>query len=336
MPLTEKILLEIDAAGREYYLCPPSKVHPPDDKHPEPWQEHPKPWVGWRLPDIREGFRARPGYKIVGADYSQAEVKLMAELAGDKWLTQALNSGKDIHCYTATDVYGKHQSPPVTYEEIYSAYKNEDDPNHIQFTKWRSNVKTTTFGVPYGAGAKRISAMTGLPEEDAQSLRDEFFRNAKELAIWLEKQGDQAMRLGWTKSVRGRRRFYHRPNMRAEMDMRQSYEYREAAKKKRIGQEKQIRRWAGNQPIQTSCVDLLKPAMVKIYKALRGGDITAKPIYDARIILSVHDEIVLEVRADQAEEVAGIVKFCMQESYDEVIKTIKNKVDVSIADYWKK
>jgi len=123
--------------------------------------------------------------------------------------------------------------------------------------------------------------------------------------------------------------------MRAECDAK-TLEKRAEAKKVREERESKIEREAGNQPIQASCVDLLKPAMVKIYLALRGGSWTGELIYDAHVILTVHDEIVVEAREDQAQDVAKLMEGCMQEAYTDIITTVSNKVDVTIADYWKK
>jgi len=173
--------------------------------------------------------------------------------------------------------------------------------------------------------------MTGLTFEEAEALIKKFFDTYMVLSLWLDSQKASAMVNNYTASVRGRRRFYELYD-KERVKFYGSSDVRKAAKEV----EERVKRCAGNQPIQTSCVDLLKPAMVKIYLALRGGSWTAKPIYDARIVLSVHDEIVCEACADHAEAVKGIMEVCMQESYDECIKTIKNKVDVTIADYWKK
>jgi len=151
LTITDKVLIGT-VGRREFYLVPADvKLQKADAEHPQPWLKHPVPWIAWRFPDIREGFRARPGYNLVGADYSQAEIKLMAELSGDKKLADVLNSGKDIHCSTAADVYKNEVD--ITgfenaYDAIYYAYKHEDSVNHDQYAKWRSDVKTTTFGVP--------------------------------------------------------------------------------------------------------------------------------------------------------------------------------------------
>jgi len=303
--------------GKEYYLFPA------DNQHPEPY-------VQWRVPDIREAFRARPGYKMLTADYSQIEVCIMAALSGDPWLTAAINSGKDIHCYMASDEYR------IPYDEFHTAWKNDKHPKHEEYSTLRSNTKGTTFGVPYGAGAESVARVTGLPHEAASDLITRFFAKAKILKTWLDDQRAFALKFGYSKSLKGRRRFYRIPTRRRELDLNNSPEEKLQYWKKREEQEAQIRRWASNQPIQSSCVDLLKPAMVKIYLALRGGSWTGELIYDAHIINTVHDEIIVEAREDQAQDVAKLMEVCMQEAYTDIIKTVNNTVDVTIADHWKK
>lgn len=95
-------------------------------------------------------------------------------------------------------------------------------------------------------------------------------------------------------------------------------------------------RQACNNPVQSSCADVLKLAMVKIYRVLRGGDYAGEPLHDSHILLTIHDEIVIEAKQGGAKEVAQIMKNCMEEAYEEVIKTVTNVVEVTIADYWKK
>ena len=197
-------------------------------------------------------------------------------------------------------------------------------------------IKGTTFGVPYGAGAECVASNTGLSFEAASNLITRFFAKAKVLKLWLDGQRAQALSSGYTKSLRGRRRFYRLFN---KQHIVSAGNIAERVKWKDIEKEEnaQIKRWAGNQPIQTSCVDLLKLAMVKIHLALRGGSWTGKLLYDAHIILTVHDEIVMEARENQAEAVAKIMAACMLEAYNEIIKSVTHgPVDVTIANYWKK
>lgn len=96
----------------------------------------------WRVPDIREAVVAEPGYKILCSDYSQIEVRIMAFMSQDPWLISALNSGRDIHCHMASEVYG------IPYQLLYDAYNNKEHPQHKKFSTLRSNIKTCTFGIP--------------------------------------------------------------------------------------------------------------------------------------------------------------------------------------------
>lgn len=125
---SKPILLGIQN-GIDILLCPPDK-------------NHSEPYIVKRIPDIRESIVARPGWKILGADYQQIEVRIMAWASKDQWLLEALNSGKDIHCYMAADVH------KIPYEDLYYAYKHEDHPLYNKYYGWRSEIKTTTFGVP--------------------------------------------------------------------------------------------------------------------------------------------------------------------------------------------
>ena len=287
---------------KEYYLSDPD---------PKTGEQQ----IVWRVPDIREAVRARPGWKLLGADYSQIEIRLMADASEDPWLIQALNSGKDVHCYLTADAYG------ISYDEFFYGYKHENDPNHWQFCTMRNDFKQVSFGVPYGAKAPLIAAKTGKPLDEAQALIDRFFGKARVLKVWLDDQGRMAIRYGFSSSSRGRKRFYRIPAL---------------SDPEREAKLAQIERWAGNQPIQSGCCDLLKPAMYRIYLRLRGGDWAAPPRYGARILFCVHDEIVTTAPDAHVSEVSEIMKVCMQAAYDDVIKSVKNTVDVTIGDYWKK
>jgi hypothetical protein len=98
--------------------------------------------IYWRVPSTREAIRAAPGWKILDADYSQIEIKSMADCSRDTWLTNALNSDKDIHCFMTSDIEG------IGYDIFYKAYKDESHPDHAQFVTLRSQTKNITFGVP--------------------------------------------------------------------------------------------------------------------------------------------------------------------------------------------
>ena len=307
--------------------------------------------IVWRIPDIREAVIAEPGYLILSADYSQIEVKLMAHLSRDPVLIAAINSGKDIHSFNATEVFGERMH--FNYEDMAAAKKSKDHPRHLELVAVRNNIKTVTFGVPYGAGANKVALMTGMTKEAAQEFIDAFFAKFNVLGQWLKKAGDDAIKYGFSCSPRGRRRFYDLPGEGAK----------EKDKDKIFSQ---IRRYAGNHPIQSGNVDMLKPAMYQIYNDVRTMGYAEK---GARILFCVHDEIVMtapyemgcridesgklidpemfdKCKKDGIKLIAGpienIMMTRMQESYNEIwtvhgtVPDIVNKIDVAIGPAWEK
>jgi hypothetical protein len=328
--------------GKEYYLD--LRPHIKDDKGNNITNKDFKQVV-WRVPDIREAVEAEPGFLILSADYSQIEVKLMAHLSRDPVLIAAINSGKDIHSYNATEVFGTIMG--FDYETMSAAKGDKSHPRHDELVRLRNNIKTVTFGVPYGAGKNKVALMTGMEPDEAQEFIDAFFAKFSVLGQWLKHTGDFACKYGFSCSPRGRRRFYDLPSL----DMK------EKEKDKIISQ---IRRYAGNHPIQAGNVDMLKPAMFQIYNDLR---VLSYAELGCRILFCVHDEIVvtaplsLACRRDESgniltpEEadsfrkakkktlpgpIESIMMKRMQESYDGIIPDIVNKIDVAIGPIWEK
>lgn len=253
----------------------------------------------------------------------------MAFLSGDPGLIEAINTGKDIHCYIATEVFGEKMG--FTYDDINVARKQENHPRHNELATLRNNIKTVTFGVPYGAGARRVAQMTGMDEDAAQKFIDDYFARYPVLKQWLEEQGDFAVQYGYSASPKGRKRFYTIP---APGDPDAD------------GILSQIRRWAGNMPIQAGNVDMLKPALYGIYEDLRAAKYSVE---DARILFVVHDEIVMTARTELAPTeqeqkdrgigpgpIEAIMMKNMSASYSAIITNIVNKIDVVVADVWSK
>ena len=295
----------------------------------------------WRVPDIRESVRAPKGYKLFSADYSQIEVKIMAWLSGDPFLKAAINSGKDIHCYMVAEVFN------LDYDLVNTARKDKKHPQHDEMSTLRSNIKTTTFGIPYGAGVGRVAMMTGMTEEAAEAFIKQYFKKASVLEQWLERIRKEAVSERSSRTAKGRVRWYDVPP-------RVDTNYKKIVS--------QIGRYAGNMPIQGGCADLLKEALVNFYLSVRDGSWTANPIWDARILLAVHDEIVAMAK----EEFCGtsenpgpaplMLLKAMEDSYNNMSTTVreydaleekwvsrpmflnelKNKIDVVVGDFWSK
>ena len=272
----------------------------------------------------------------------------MAFLSKDPEMIRALNakdaSGNptDIHCYISTMVYG--ETLKFTYDEMIAVIKEKTPqgkkhPRYKEFKRMRANIKTTTFGVPYGSGAQGVAQRCGITEEEAQQVIDDFFRQFPVLHTWLEEQGSSALRYEYTETPYGRKRFYDPPK-RTNNDARHTINTDYDA------EVSQINRCAGNHPIQAASVDMLKEALRLIYHGIRGGDIDASnrhdklngpKLYDGRIIMVIHDEIVMECREDQVEEVKLLMERCMDKAYDSIIgSVIPNKIDVAVESSWEK
>ena len=290
--------------------------------------------VVWRVPEIRECIAAEKGYRILAADYSQIEIKLMAFLSKDPEMIRALiardasGNPTDIHCYISTMVYGEKLG--FTYDDMITVIKEKAQdgkkhPRYNEFKRMRSNIKTTTFGVPYGSGAQGVAARCEISEEEAQQVIDDFFKQFPRLKVWLEEQGNHALRYGYTETPYHRKRFYDVPS---HTDFNaEEYDAKIL----------QICRQAGNHPIQAASADMLKDALRKIYAAVRGGKTNDPPMYGARIILVLHDEIVMTCKTEHTEAVKAIMKECMDGAYKGIIgDAIPNVVDVAVEDSWEK
>lgn len=326
----------------------------------EYWLEDGK--VFWRIPDIRECVRARPGWKILCSDLSQIEVKLMAFESQDPFLIGAINSGKDIHSYMTCDIFSYELSQELSPdpELRYDLFQQIIDKDYVPviqkvdsklvgqwkdtYKERRAGVKRSTFGIPYGANAPRIGMMIqrrnkqGRPIESiedatkrAESIIEKYFVRAHVLKRWLDTTRALAIQNGYSASPRGRQRLY------APIEQGKNYRKFRA----------QVERWAGNQQIQSGNVDILKLAMANIWLKLRGGDPTAEPDPEARIILAVHDEIGMMCPDENVKITSHTMEEGMTEAYNAIkrvgpdgqevcLSAIKNSIKVVADDCWSK
>jgi DNA polymerase-1 len=270
----------------------------------------------WRVPDIREAIEAEEGCVILAADYAQVEIKIMAFFSGDPSFIEAINNGKDIYSFVASQVYGKRDN--FTYELINAARKDESHPRYDELVNTRFECKSLILGILYGAGAENIAEQTGMDPAAAQEFIDDFFNTYPKIKEWIDSQARLAIKYGYSNTIRGRKRFYYVPEP----------SYREYD---RIIS--QIKRWASNQPIQGTSADILKLAMVSIYERLKLAGFSYD---DARILFVVHDEIVMTCRVEIQDIVENIMVTSMSEAYSTIIPGVANKVDVSVDKTWKK
>ncbi|MDQ2806165.1 MAG: DNA polymerase [Chloroflexota bacterium] len=233
------------------------------------------------------------GFINHNCDYSQAELRILAELSGDPAFVEAFQGGGDLHAITASQMF-------------------QVDLDQVTKTQ-RSAAKSINFGLAYGRGPGSLALQLGVSPDEAKALIEKYFQAYTGIQQWLDKAARDAVRKGYSDTPLGRRRFYDVPN-------RDDPEYRS-----KIGS---IERQGKNTPIQGSNADMTKIALVFLRTALQG--------FDARVVNTVHDEIVVEVRADQAEAVKEIVEHEMVRAGEQILQKVPIVADAAIGDYWKK
>ena len=188
---------------------------------------------------IRQGFIVGPGYQtLLTADYSQIELRIMADLSGDTALEQAFTSGRDFHAETASRVFG------VPADEVTG--------------EMRSKIKAMNYGLAYGLSAYGLSQQLRISAEEARGLMDEYFQQFGGVRDYLQEVVAQARRDGYTQTIMGRRRYL--PDLTS--DNRQRREMAE--------------RMALNAPIQGSAADIIKVAMLRVDQALRAQELRSR------------------------------------------------------------
>jgi DNA polymerase-1 len=214
---------------------------------------------------LREVFVPEKGFLFLSADYSQIELRILAHLSGDPSLIKAFNEGKDIHRATAA--------------EIFSIPEQEVTDEH------RRIAKTVNFGISYGISAFGLSESIKVPYEKAQELIDLYFLRYPMVKKFIEDTIAFARQNGYVRTVFGRIRpvpDINSPNQFLKM---------------------QAERVAVNAVVQGTAADIIKIAMIRIYKRIQ----EAKKL-NARIVLQIHDEIVVEVEEREIDKIQEIIK----------------------------
>ena len=241
--------------------------------------------------EIRKAFVAEPGNVLVSADYSQIELRIVASLAQDKHMIEIFNKDEDIHKATAAAINNVPLSE-VTKEMRYAA-------------------KEVNFGVLYGMGSYGLSWRTGISQAEAKDFIRKYFEAFSGVREYIDRTLEFTKKEGYCETLFGRRRYL--PELNAT-----NFQMRAAAE-----------RMAVNHPIQGTAADLMKMAMIEVYKKIKSND--HKSLAQAKILLQVHDELVLEVKKELAEEVANLVKNIME---NVVTLRVPVKVGISINHSW--
>ena len=235
-------------------------------------------------PRIRHGFMAEEGDLLVGADYSQIELRILAHLCGDAVLAEVFRRGEDIHTRTASQVFDV--SPMFVTQEM------------------RRQSKAINFGLIYGKGPFGLSQELGISQKEAKEFIERYFGSFPKVKGYLDATRQEALEKGETKTILGRRRFF--PNIKTAPKPQQEALLRQAV----------------NAVIQGSAADLIKKAMIDVDAALPEG---------ARLVLQVHDELIVEVREDVAEKAGAVLK----EKMENALKlSVPLTVSLSIGKRW--
>jgi len=223
--------------------------------------------------EIRKAFiPSDENHTFLSADYSQIELRIMAALSQDEEMLKAFNEGKDIHAITAA--------------KIYQIPENEVDGD------MRRKAKTANFGIIYGISAFGLSQRLNIPRSEAKELIDGYFRNFPKIKQFMDKQIELARNQGFVQTIKGRKRYLTDINS-ANAVVRGMAE-----------------RNAINAPIQGSAADIIKIAMINIYRQFETLKLKSK------MVLQVHDELNFDVLKTELEQVKQIVKTEMEGAVD--------------------
>ena len=239
--------------------------------------------------EYRRCFTAEPGNKLVIADYSQIELRILAEFSGDEKFIEAFVSGQDFHAAAASQVFGVKRED-VTDEQ-------------------RSFAKRLNFGIVYGIGASRFGMMTGLSQTDAENTMRKYFGTFRKLDEYLRNQARHILTERKVRTASGRMLL-----LRFDENDRQ--------------QTASAKRYGINMPIQGTSADILKRSLRLLHDSIRGTS--------ARLVNIVHDEVIVECAAADAERTAALLEDAMCAAGEEFVKKVPVKVDAHIADEWAK
>ena len=236
---------------------------------------------------IRQAFVAPEGYRILAADYSQIELRIMAHLSGDEGLLSAFAGDEDIHRATAAEVF----------DTALDAVTGEQ----------RRSAKAINFGLIYGMSAFGLARQLGIPRADAQAYVDRYFERYPGVRAYMDSTREQAHEKGYVETVMGRRLYL--PEINSRNVQRRQYAERSAI----------------NAPMQGTAADIIKRAMIDVYRWL------AEEAVDARVIMQVHDELVLEVAEGAADAVAAGLVERMSRAAELAVPL---KVDTGLGTNW--
>lgn len=218
--------------------------------------------------EIRRCFIPEAGEEFLSCDYSQVELRIMASLSHDEHMINAFNSGQDIHAATAAKIYHK-QIDEVTKEE-------------------RRKAKSANFGIIYGISAFGLAQGLDIDRHEAKELIDGYFEAFPQVMAYIERAKEQAQQNGFAQTLMGRRRYL--PDINSHNGTVRAFAERNAV----------------NAPIQGTAADIMKVAMVRVYRRMKAEGLKAK------MILQVHDELNFSCPPEEHDRLESLVKEEMQ------------------------
>ncbi len=236
---------------------------------------------------IRQAFIAEPGYKLLAADYSQVELRIMAHLSADKTLLKAFAEGVDVHRATAAEVFG------VPLDEVEK--------------EQRRAAKAINFGLIYGMSAFGLAKQLNIGRLEAQDYINIYFARYPGVKAYMDKTREQAHEQGYVETIYGRRLYL--PEINARNGQRRQYAERTAI----------------NAPMQGSAADIIKRAMIAVDKSLTESEL------NARVVMQVHDELVVEVIEKQVTILDDLLRREMASAAELKVPLV---VDIGVGNNW--
>ena len=236
---------------------------------------------------LRKVFKPEEGYLYVDADYSQIELRVLASISEDKHMVEAFKKGEDIHKQAASKVF-KTPIEEVTKEQ-------------------RTNAKAVNFGIVYGISDFGLGEQLGIGRKQAKVYIDEYLNEYSGIKKYMDNVIEEAKEKGYVETLFNRRRYI--PELKSN-----NYLVRQ------FGQ-----RAAMNTPIQGTAADIMKIAMIKVFKEIEKRGLKSK------IVLQVHDEMMIEAPVSEVQDVKDIIKECMETATKLNVPLV---AELSEADNW--
>ncbi|MGC8554995.1 MAG: DNA polymerase I [Candidatus Acidulodesulfobacterium sp.] len=240
---------------------------------------------------IRRSFIAKEGCILLSADYSQIDLRVMASISGDKALIESFKNNEDIHAKTAGEIFG------------VAAVSVDKD--------MRRKAKVINFGIIYGMSPFGLSKELGISSEEARRYIDLYFKNHPAIKEYMEKTVKEAKSNGFVRTAFGRKCYIE--NINSGIRNLSSFSERAAI----------------NAPIQGTAADIIKIAMVNIYKYVQNDEILRN---SAKMLLQVHDELIFEVEESMAKNFSAIITPLMTDQ--KLLSGVPLEVNIGIAKNW--